>query len=222
MTYTLDDFHFDLPEELIAQEPTPERAESRLLISRDREIQHSHVSQLLAQLPPRSLLVMNNSKVIPARLYATTPHGGKVEIFLVQPLEKTRWLVLAKPFKKLKAGSKYSIPGDQHLVVESLIDRGEDELPLAEVRFELAGQELSDWLDQHAHMPLPPYIKRTNPHDKERYQTVYAKDEGSVAAPTAGLHFDQNLLTHLQSAGHEIQYVQLHVGGGTFFPVKKQ
>lgn len=210
------DFDFDLPEELIAQTPLEKRDASRLLVV-DKEtgaFSDQHFDQIIDQLQPGDALVMNNTRVLPARLYGIKPEtGGHVELLLLKNIQRDDWEVLAKPAKRLRVGSQISF-GDGRLtatVVEELEHGGRI------VRFSYEGIFL-EVLESLGEMPLPPYIHEKLA-DHERYQTVYAKENGSAAAPTAGLHFTEELLEQIAAKGVELVYLTLHVGLGTFRPV---
>ena len=210
------DFDFHLPEELIAQTPLEKRDASRLLIV-DRssgEFSDQHFDSIIDQLQPGDALVMNNTRVLPARLYGEKPGtGGHVELLLLKNIEGDHWEVLAKPAKRLKVGAQVSF-GDGRLtatVVEELEHGGRI------VRFDYQAIFL-EVLESLGEMPLPPYIHEKLA-DRERYQTVYAKENGSAAAPTAGLHFTKELLAQIEAKGVKLVYLTLHVGLGTFRPV---
>ncbi len=210
------DFDFDLPEELIAQTPLEKRDASRLLVV-DKEtgaFSDQHFDQIIDQLQPGDALVMNNTRVLPARLYGIKPEtGGHVELLLLKNTQDDDWEVLAKPAKRLRVGSQISF-GDGRLtatVVEELDHGGRI------VRFGYEGIFL-EVLESLGEMPLPPYIHEKL-SDRERYQTVYAKENGSAAAPTAGLHFTEELLEQIAAKGVKLVYLTLHVGLGTFRPV---
>lgn len=210
------DFDFDLPEELIAQTPLEKRDASRLLVV-DKEtgdFSDQHFDQIIDQLQPGDALVMNNTRVLPARLYGTKPEtGGHVELLLLKNTQGDDWEVLAKPAKRLRVGAQISF-GDGRLtatVIEELEHGGRI------VRFGYEGIFL-EVLESLGEMPLPPYIHEKLA-DRERYQTVYAKENGSAAAPTAGLHFTEELLEQIAAKGVKLVYLTLHVGLGTFRPV---
>ena len=210
------DFDFHLPEELIAQTPLEKRDSSRLLIV-DRETGQfidQHFDNIIDQLEPGDALVMNNTRVLPARLYGTKPEtGGHVELLLLKNTQGDFWEVLAKPAKRLRVGTRVSF-GDGRLtatVTEELEHGGRI------VRFDYQGIFL-EVLESLGEMPLPPYIHEKL-EDRERYQTVYAKENGSAAAPTAGLHFTEELLDKIAAKGVKLVYLTLHVGLGTFRPV---
>jgi len=213
----LDDFDYDLPEELIAQTPLLERTSSRLMtVSKTTgELAHGHFEQLIDYLQAGDLLVMNDTRVIPARLFGLKKDSGaKVELLLLKPLGEDRWEALVRPGKRVKVGAELFF-GDEGILTAVVEEEGEMGARVIRFRYEGIFQELLDRLGQ---MPLPPYIKERL-DDKERYQTVYAKHEGSAAAPTAGLHFTQPFLERIAAKGVEIAYVTLHVGLGTFRPV---
>lgn len=211
------DFYYDLPEELIAQDPLLDRSSSRLmhLDKTTGEIQHTDFKHIVKYLKPGDCLVINDTRVIPARLYGSkigTDAG--IEILLLKRKENNIWETLVKPGKKAKPGTKISF-GDGLLIGE-VLDIVEEGNRLIQFTYDGIFEEI---LDQLGEMPLPPYITHKL-QDKERYQTVYAKNEGSAAAPTAGLHFTKELLQQIQDMGVNIAHVTLHVGLGTFRPVK--
>ncbi len=213
----VSDFNYNLPEELIAQTPIQKRDESRLMVldKTNKTIEHKVFKDILDYLKPGDCLVRNNTKVIPARLYGIKEDTGvNVEFLLLNRIEGDIWEVMVHPGRRLKKGAKVTF-GDGLLKAEILeqMENGN-----RKVKFEYKGI-FNEILDQIGLMPLPPYIKeRLN--DKDRYQTVYAKYEGSAAAPTAGLHFTDELLEKIKAKGVEIANVTLHVGIGTFRPVK--
>lgn len=212
----VSDFAFDLPDELIARYPTPERTASRLLQldGQTGHIHHGHFLDVLALLNPGDLLVFNNTRVIPARLFGQKASGGKLEVLVERVLDSHRVLAHVRASKAPKPGSQLLF--DQG--VTALMAERHD--ALFELHF--AGERsVFEILEAIGHMPLPPYIDRPDDTaDKERYQTVYNAKPGAVAAPTAGLHFDQALLDALRTKGVEFAYVTLHVGAGTFQPVR--
>ncbi len=213
----LTDFYYDLPEELIAQDPLEKRSDSRLMVvgREDGQIEHKHFYDIIDYLNPGDCLVINDTKVIPARLMGVKEEtGASIEVLLLKRKEEKVWETLVKPGKKMKVGARVSF-GDGLLVGE-VIDIVEEGNRLIRFEYEGIWEEL---LDQLGQMPLPPYITHQL-KDKNRYQTVYAKHEGSAAAPTAGLHFTTELLEQIQKKGVEIAHVTLHVGLGTFRPVK--
>jgi len=208
------DFHFDLPEALIAQQPARERGGSRLLVldGADGVLQDRHFSDLPSLLRPGDLLVFNDTRVIPARLFGRKASGGQVEVLVERITGEQTVLAHVRASKSPKPGSWLTLEEQIEVAVT-----GRDGALFA-LRFPGPVLEL---LKQHGRMPLPPYIERAaGEEDAERYQTVYARKEGAVAAPTAGLHFDEAMLEHLKSMGIESAYVTLHVGAGTFQPVR--
>ncbi len=216
MQYKKSDFYYDLPEELIAQTPAEPRDSSRLLVyDRKTDItEHKIFRDVTEYLRAGDVLVVNNTKVLPARLYAHTQNGGAVEVLLLKRLEKDKWEVLVKPGRKCTIGKKLVISEELSLTVTGITDSGE-----RIVEFEYSGV-FEEILERLGTMPLPPYIK-TKLKDRNRYQTVYAKVDGSAAAPTAGLHFTPELLEKIKAQGVQIAQVLLHVGLGTFRPVKE-
>ena len=212
------DFDYELPEELIAQTPIKKRDESRLMIlnRKNQTIEHKIFRDIIDYLKPGDVLVRNNTKVIPARLYGKKETGANVEFLLLNNIEKDIWETIVRPGNKLHVGTKV-IFGDGILVAEIL-----DIMPggTRKVEFKYKGI-FNEILDEIGLMPLPPYIHE-NLKEKDRYQTVYAKYEGSAAAPTAGLHFTEDLLEKIKQKGIEIANVTLHVGIGTFRPVKEE
>ena len=213
------DFYFDLPPELIAQDPLEDRSSSRLLCldKETGEVIHRHFRDILDYLRPGDCLVLNNTKVIPARLLGVKEDtGAHVEVLLLKRREKDVWETLVKPGKKCKAGAKLSF-GDG-LLKATVLETVEEGNRLISFEYEGIFEEI---LDKLGEMPLPPYITHKL-QDKNRYQTVYAKYEASAAAPTAGLHFTHELLEKVQKKGVHIAYVTLHVGLGTFRPVKEE
>ncbi|MDH5786095.1 MAG: tRNA preQ1(34) S-adenosylmethionine ribosyltransferase-isomerase QueA [Chromatiales bacterium] len=208
------DFHFDLPDALIAQRPTAERAGSRLLAldGASGDVYDLRFPDLLDQLRPGDLLVFNDTRVIPARLFGQKESGGQVEVLVERITGECEVLAHVRASKSPKAGGRLTLEGA--LEVEVLGRDG----PLFQLRF--AGPVLG-LLKQYGRMPLPPYIEReAGVDDDERYQTVYGKKEGAVAAPTAGLHFDEAMLERIKALGVDFAYVTLHVGAGTFQPVR--
>jgi S-adenosylmethionine:tRNA ribosyltransferase-isomerase len=221
----VSDFDFDLPPEQIAQEPLPRRDQSRLLVVHRStgSLRHSRFTDLPDLLDPGDLLVTNRSRVFPARLLGKKRSGGAVEILLLRTLgDASAWEALVHPGRRLRVGTTVVIGEAPRLVVriesESLGADGR-----RRVRLEASGAETDEAIRRHGHVPLPPYVKRPDrPDDRDRYQTVYAREEGSVAAPTAGLHFTPALLERLASRGIERAEIVLHVGPGTFRPVRVQ
>ncbi|OME29144.1 tRNA preQ1(34) S-adenosylmethionine ribosyltransferase-isomerase QueA [Paenibacillus sp. FSL E2-0274] len=211
----VDAYDFHLPEELIAQTPLADRSASRLLLvnKEDGELAHRHFTDIIDYFNPGDTLVLNDTRVIPARLFGVKEDtGAKAEVLLLKNLGDDRWEALVKPGKKLKTGAVIIFSDELRAVIEDEADMGGRTL-----RFTYQGifQEI---LDRLGTMPLPPYIKETL-DDRERYQTVYARHEGSAAAPTAGLHFTQELLEQIEAKGVNIAYITLHVGLGTFRPM---
>lgn len=216
MQYKKSDFYYNLPEELIAQTPATPRDSSRLLVydRASEKIEHRIFRDITDYLKAGDVLVINDTKVLPARLYAHTQNGGAVEVLLLKRQSIDTWEVLVKPGKKCTPGKKLIISDELSLTVQSVTDSGE-----RIVKFEYDGV-FEEILERVGSMPLPPYIKEKL-KDKNRYQTVYAKFDGSSAAPTAGLHFTPELLQKIKDMGVEIVEVLLHVGLGTFRPVKE-
>ena len=220
----LSDFDFDLPERLIATRPARPRSSSRLLVARRRTLIDAHSIDLPGFLRPGDRLVLNDTKVIPARLTGTrTRHGAegetaaKIEATLLEPRPGGRWQALLKPLKKVRDGEEIVFSPELSATVES---RGEGAAVLA---FNLDGDDFDAALNAAGAMPLPPYIagrRAADAQDREDYQTIWARRTGAVAAPTASLHFDDALMAGLDRAGIERSYVTLHVGAGTFLPVK--
>lgn len=212
--YRRQDFYFELPETLIAQHPAPERTASRLLVLGHSGVEDRCFADIVDYLRPGDLLVFNDTRVMPARLYGRKASGGKVEMLIERVLDARQALAHVRANRAPKPGTRLLIEGEVPVVV---IGR-RDEL------FELELAADSDWsavMHRYGHIPLPPYIERTDSaFDAERYQTVYARKEGAVAAPTAGLHFDEPLLEALKAKGVEQGFVTLHVGAGTFKPVQ--
>lgn len=212
------DYAFDLPPDLIAQHPLEQRDGSRLMCldRRDGSIRHRYFRDLLELLRPGDLLVMNDSRVMPSRLLGQREGtGGAMELLLLEQKEKDLWETLVRPGRKAKPGARF-VFGDG-LLIAQVVETVSDGNRL--VRFEYEGNNIFDILDRIGQMPLPPYITEKL-EDKERYQTVYSRELGSAAAPTAGLHFTPELLTALEERGVQTAFVTLHVGLGTFRPVK--
>lgn len=210
------DFDYDLPQELIAQHPMEPRDHSRLLVvdKKTGEIEHKHFYDLVNYLKPGDVLVFNDTRVIPARLHGTKDTGAHVEVFLLTRRDATDWEVLVRPGKKLQVGAKINFSDELRCEVIEHTDFGG-----RVVRFKYDGI-FEEILDRLGETPLPPYI--TAPlEDKERYQTVYNRERGSAAAPTAGLHFTKELLQKIKDIGCEEVFVTLHVGLGTFRPVSE-
>lgn len=216
MLMNIEDFNFDLPEELIAQTPLKDRASSKLLIlnKESKRIKHERFNHITNYLEKGDCLILNDTRVLPARLYGVkNDTNAKIEILLLNQTEKDYWEALVKPAKKIKLGTEL-IFGDHKLkaTCTEVLDHGGRifKLSYSGILYEI--------LDELGEMPLPPYIKEQL-NEKDRYQTVYAKEEGSAAAPTAGLHFTKKLLQEISDRGVHITYITLHVGLGTFRPV---
>ena len=215
--YKKSDFYYDLPEERIAQTPATPRDSSRLLVydSKTKQITDKVFKDVADYLQAGDVLVINNTKVIPARVFALTAHGGVVEILLLKRYNLTTWEVLMRPGKKGKIGAKMRVNDELSFTVKDVTDSGE-----RIIEFEYDGV-FEDILSKVGTMPLPPYIKEKLA-DQTRYNTVYSKVDGSAAAPTAGLHFTKELLEKLKNKGVQIAEVLLHVGLGTFRPVSEE
>ena len=217
MQYKKSDFYYELPEERIAQTPATPRDSSRLLVydRKAKTIEDKIFRDITDYLRKGDLLVVNNTKVIPARVYAQTAHGGAVEILLLKRRDLREWEVLMRPGKKGKIGAKMTVNSELSFTVKDITETGE-----RIVEFEYEGA-FEDVLSRVGTMPLPPYIKEKL-KDQSRYNTVYSKVDGSAAAPTAGLHFTPELLQKLKEKGVEVAEVLLHVGLGTFRPVSEE
>ncbi len=214
-----EEFNFNLPEDLIAQYPIEKRDHSKMLIlNKDSgEIEHKRFYDITENLNAGDTLVLNDTKVIPARLYGKKKKtGGKVEILLVEEEQEKTWMVMAKPAKKLKVGTE--ILFQENLLKGTVIEEREEGLRVIKLDYQ---GDFYQVLDQLGEMPLPPYIGETL-KDPNRYQTVYSKNKGSVAAPTAGLHFTEEIMDELHNKGINIVYITLHVGLGTFKPVEAE
>lgn len=217
--FKLSDFDYDLPQELIATHPTSPRDHARMLVaSLDGEILDKQVKNLTNFLNPGDLIIFNNSKVIPAKLIAKTSlNGSKIQINLHKNIENNVWSAFAKPGKKLKINDLIMVE-DQKILIRDKLEDGQVILD-----FSFLDESFDSFIHKHGITPLPPYIEKlhqTTHDDKELYQTIFAQDSGSVAAPTAGLHFTEQLLQALQNHGVNYSFITLHVGGGTFLPVK--
>lgn len=216
----ITDFDYELPDELIAQEPLKNREKSRMLVVNRSEnhFRDGQFSDFPKFLKKGDVVVLNNTKVFPARLFGMSETGAKIELFLVRENEKKVWETLARPAKRLKSGKKISF--GENLSAEVLA-KNEDGRVF--VKFEANG-DFDEILDQIGKTPLPPYIKREEPSDfdkdRERYQTVFAKQRGAIAAPTAGLHFTPQILKEIKNLGTSVAEITLHVGYGTFEPVR--
>ena len=212
----LSDFYFDLPEELIAAYPLEQRSSSRLLCLEgdSGELVHRTFTDIIDLVEPGDLLVFNDTRVIPARLHGQKESGGKVEMLIERVIGEKRALVHLRASRTPKEGAQLSFEGG---IKAEVVGRKEG---LFDLQFDIT-TTLIEALEQHGHMPLPPYIKREDQQsDRERYQTVYNRKPGAVAAPTAGLHFDEALFKRLEAKGVNKAFVTLHVGAGTFRPVK--
>ena len=210
------DFHFELPDELIARYPLEQRTSSRLLCldGNSGALSHRVFSDVLDLIEPGDLVVFNDTRVIPARLFGQKESGGKVEVLIERIVDQHRVLAHVRSSRSPKEGAMLTLEGG---LQAEMVGRHEN---LFELEFKQEGS-LLEALEQHGHMPLPPYMCREDElSDRERYQTVYNKNPGAVAAPTAGLHFDDNLLAQLKEKGVETAFVTLHVGAGTFQPMK--
>jgi S-adenosylmethionine:tRNA ribosyltransferase-isomerase len=209
-----DLFQFDLPDELIARQPAEQRQGSRLLYldSHNDDLQHQQFTDLLSHIQPGDLIVFNNTKVIPARLFGQKESGGKVELLVERVVDKYTVLAHTRASKSPKVGNQLIFDDGYSAEMMGRVD------DLFELKF---SAPVLDVLDQIGHMPLPPYIdRRDTEEDKSRYQTVYAQQLGAVAAPTAGLHFDDQMLADIKAKGAQVAFVTLHVGAGTFQPVR--
>ena len=216
----ISDFQYDLPQELIANYPTEKRSESRLLAldASTGELLHRSFDQLLEFLQPKDLLVFNNTRVIPARLFAQKESGGKVEILVERMLDGNKIMAQLRASKSPKPGTRLVFKADNGRIPGAVIEGRENEFYL--LNFD-ADVDLPALFVREGHMPLPPYIRRSDEEiDAERYQTIYAEKAGAVAAPTAGLHFDEDLFAALQAKGVDTAYLTLHVGAGTFQPIR--
>ena len=209
------DLDYRLPEGLIAQRPAAPRDSSRLMVVdvQKQSIEHRSFRDLPEYLHPRDVLVLNETRVFPARLSVSRPGGGETELLFLRELgaKGKLWEVMARPSRRLRAGMALSIGDEEVQAVK----------PLGEGRWAVTGADVPGILKRHGHMPLPPYIEAT-PEAEREYQTVYARDEGSAAAPTAGLHFTREVLGEVEKAGARISRVTLHVGPGTFSPVRTE
>lgn len=213
----LADYDYDLPSELIAQFPSPERGASRLLkVMRERDLEDAQFADLLDELQAGDLLVLNNTKVIPARVYGNKDTGGRVEILLERVTGPNQFLAQIRASKAPKVGQSLRVDGDEQ--ARLTVAGRQDSFFIVECN---QSGSLFDWFERVGHMPLPPYIERNDTAgDADRYQTVFAKEQGAVAAPTAGLHYDEVLLAKIRAKGVEIATVTLHVGAGTYQPVR--
>ena len=218
----INDFDYKLPEELIAQKPQKDRDKCRLMVLRrsDNSIEHRHFFDILKYLKEGDCLLLNDSKVIPARLYGIKEGtGARVEFLLIKRIEGDTWETMVRPGKRLKPGDSVLFSDEEGKKLRAeILDYGEDGTRIVKMEYDGI---LMERLEEIGSMPLPPYISRpSNDEDKDDYQTVYCHEEGSVAAPTAGLHFTTELLEKAREKGVKIAFVTLHVGIGTFRPVK--
>lgn len=218
----INDFDYELPEELIAQKPQKDRDKCRLMVLRrsDNSIEHRHFFDILEYLKEGDCLLLNDSKVIPARLYGIKEGtGARVEFLLIKRIEGDIWETMVRPGKRLKSGDSVLFSDEEGKKLRAeILDYGEDGTRIVKMEYDGI---LMERLEEIGSMPLPPYISRpSNDEDKDDYQTVYCHEEGSVAAPTAGLHFTTELLEKAREKGVKIAFVTLHVGIGTFRPVK--
>ena len=212
------DFYYDLPERLIAQHPLEKRDNSRLMILNKQtgEIEHKHFYDLIDFLNKGDCLILNDTRVLPARIYGTkTETGAVVEFLLLKQISKDKWETIAGPGKKAREGARFDFNGIMKCTVKEVLETGN-----RIIEFQYEGN-FFNLLEQIGSMPIPPYIKEKL-EDNERYQTVYSKHLGSAAAPTAGLHFTKEMLEKIKQKGINIGFVTLHVGLGTFRPVKAQ
>lgn len=218
----VSDFYYDLPEELIAQTPAKQRTHSKMMVldKEQKTLEHKNFFDIVDFLGPDDVLVLNNTKVFPARIYGTKTTGANVEVFLLKQLEGNKWEALVKPSKRVNPDNIIKVSEELGIKTISRLDQGKWVVEL------LYQGNIFDVLERVGNVPLPPYIERKmQPEtlkklDMKRYQTVFAKTTGSVAAPTAGLHFTKKILTKLRQKGVKICYVTLNVGFGTFKPVK--
>ncbi|MFH1851129.1 MAG: tRNA preQ1(34) S-adenosylmethionine ribosyltransferase-isomerase QueA [Candidatus Neomarinimicrobiota bacterium] len=217
--FKLADFDYDLPEEFIAQYPAPQRDQSKLMVlnRETQQIEHTIFNEIDKYLRKNDLLILNKTKVFPARLFATKDRtDARVEVFLLRELENDLWEVMVRPARKVRIGNKLVFTENFHCdVIDNTVSGGRV------VRFEYENEAIYDIIDRIGISPLPPYIKRDpEPRDKERYQSVFAEERGAVAAPTAGLHFSEELLDKIRDKGVKVEFTTLHIGLGTFRPVQ--
>jgi S-adenosylmethionine:tRNA ribosyltransferase-isomerase len=214
---TLADFDFELPQNLVAQEPIPNRDISRLLVIKGHALEQSNFKSIVDFFNPGDVLVLNDTKVIKSRIFVIK-NSKQIELFFHQQLEPNLWQAFAKPAKKIAIGDVFELADAKIIVIDKLCS-GE-----IVVRVQIDSRmNIWDFFEQHGKMPLPPYIKRSaESYDDSSYQTVFAANPGSVAAPTAGLHFTEDLLNSLKNKGVKICYITLHVGAGTFIPIKAE
>lgn len=211
------EYYFNLPDDLIAQTPVDKRGNSRLLVmdKQNGNLNHKMFTDFSELIEKGTLVVVNNSRVRKARIYGISGNGGKVEFLLIRQLDSQSWEVLVSKRKKQRVGKRFIFPGELGAVITALNET------VTVIRFDIKIDD--NWLEEYGHMPLPPYIKREDTEeDSYRYQTVYAKNTGSAAAPTAGLHFTEKILENLIKRDICIVSVTLHVGLGTFIPVRSE
>jgi S-adenosylmethionine:tRNA ribosyltransferase-isomerase len=214
--FKLSDFDYELPDELIASNPPKNRGDSRLLVATNQNLLDLKFNQIIDFINPNDVIVFNNSKVIKARLFGNKISGGKIEILIERILPNKEIIAFIGSNKTIPIGMIVKLPNEISVKVIEKMDGLFKLSPISPVNW-------LEYLDKYGHIPLPPYIKRTDDKDDEtRYQTVYAKNEGSVASPTAGLHFTKELLEQIKNKGATIAYVTLHVGSGTFKPVSNE
>ena len=220
---SLKDFDFELPKELIALYPAPKRSEAGLLVldRKSEKMEHRVFREITDYLKKGDLLVLNNTKVLPARLFGRRPTGGKVEALLLKPIDDSSWEMLVRPSGRIKKGTRLFFGANGAALTGEILDEPSQDSGIRKIRFD--GNHFQEKLREIGRIPLPPYIDRPDEKiDQELYQTVFAKKEGAVASPTAGLHFDDELLNLLGEQGVEICFVTLHVSYGTFQPVKAE
>ena len=211
------EFYFNLPNELIAQTPSDKRGESRLIVlnKQSGSLDHKIITEFPDIVEEGTLIVVNNSRVRKARIYGVSKNGGKIEFLLIKQISPNSWETIVSKRKKQKKGKEYLFPGD---LTGTITVYNETQTVIS-----FSGSVDDSWLEKYGHVPLPPYIKRKDTkEDTDRYQTVYAENTGSVAAPTAGLHFTENILNELKERNIDMVSVTLHVGLGTFLPVRTQ
>ncbi len=211
------DFYFDLPEELIAQYPSDRRGESRLIVynRKNSKLTHSTVSDITDFIDSSNFMVFNNTRVRKARIFGTSDFGGKIEFLLLKQVSDLEWEVICSKSKRQKTGRSYTFPDN----IRGMITKSDESGKILKFETEVT----DDYLEKNGHIPLPPYIKREDAaDDAERYQTVYSSKTGSVAAPTAGLHFTDENLSRIRNNGIDNAFVTLHVGMGTFQPIRAE
>ena len=228
MILTTDDFDYNLPKELIAQYPLKKRENARMMVlwEKDRTIEHKHFYDIVDLLNPQDVLVLNDTKVFPARIIAKRNSGGEVEVFLLNPAAcENQWFCLMKRSKRVKEGEILNVGDDFKIKIikKDIENAQEGDLPKNLVELIFLGDDVYEILNKYGSIPLPPYISRNaKEEDKNDYQTVFARNTGSAAAPTAGLHFSDEILEKIKNKGVKIVYITLNVGLGTFLPVKTQ